>query len=120
MPREELVVRARDRAPLALVEETAREGKLPVVLFCAGGVAMLADAALMMRLVAEGIFVGSGIFKSSDPKTFARAIVDATTHFEDATVLVEACKRIAKSETAMEGLDVRTLSPEQLLATRGV
>jgi len=119
MPREELVVRARDLgAPLALVQQVARDGRLPVVLFCAGGVATPADAALMMRLGAEGVFVGSGIFKSSDPATFARAIVDATTHYEDAAVVVEASKRIAKSETAMDGLDVRTLAPEQLLATR--
>ena len=118
-PKEELVARARDLgAPLELVQLVAREGKLPVVLFCAGGVSTPADAALMMQLGAEGIFVGSGIFKSNDPKRFAKAIVDATTHFGDAKVVMDACRSLGASE-AMAGLDVRTLDESQLLATRG-
>jgi pyridoxal 5'-phosphate synthase pdxS subunit len=119
VPKEELVARARDLgAPLELVQEVAREGKLPVVLFCAGGVSTPADAALMMQLGAEGIFVGSGIFKSNDPKRFAKAIVDATTHFRDAKVVMDACRSLGASE-AMAGLDVRSLDESQLLATRG-
>ena len=73
----------------------------------------------MMQLGAEGIFVGSGIFKSNDPKTFARAIVDATTHFEKPEIVLEACRRIGKESEAMPGLDLRTLRPEELLAARG-
>ena len=118
-PPEELVSRARDLgAPLELVEWVAKEGKLPVVLFCAGGVSTPADAALMMQLGAEGIFVGSGIFKSADPRKFAKAIVDATTHFGDPEIVMEACRSLGESE-AMAGLDVRTLDESQLLATRG-
>jgi pyridoxal 5'-phosphate synthase pdxS subunit len=119
VPNEELVARARDLgAPLELVAEVANEGKLPVVLFCAGGVATPADAALMMQLGAEGIFVGSGIFKSKDPKRFARAIVDATTHFTEPAVVLEACRSLGVSE-AMPGLDVRQLSEVELMAPRG-
>ncbi len=118
-PEEELVSRARDLgAPLELVQSIAKEGKLPVVLFCAGGVSTPADAALMMQLGAEGIFVGSGIFKSQDPRKFAKAIVDATTHFGDPEIVMEACRSLGESE-AMPGLDVRTLDESQLLATRG-
>jgi pyridoxal 5'-phosphate synthase pdxS subunit len=118
-PKEELVARARDLgAPLELVAGVAREGKLPVVLFCAGGVATPADAALMMQLGAEGIFVGSGIFKSKDPRRFARAIVDATTHFSEPGVVLEACRSLGTSE-AMHGLDIRLLDEAQLLAPRG-
>jgi pyridoxal 5'-phosphate synthase pdxS subunit len=120
LPPEELVARARDLgAPLELVREVAREKRLPVVLFCAGGIATPADAALMMQLGAEGLFVGSGIFKSNDPKTFARAIVDATTHFDKPEVVLEACRRIGKESEAMHGLDLRTLRPDELLAVRG-
>jgi pyridoxal 5'-phosphate synthase pdxS subunit len=119
-PKEELVARARDLgAPVELVKEIARDGKLPVVLFCAGGVATPADAALMMQLGAEGIFVGSGIFKSKDPKRFARAIVDATTHFNEPAIVLEACRSLGASE-AMPGLDVRQLTEAQLMAPRGV
>ncbi len=118
-PKEELVVRARDLgAPLELVRQVAHEGRLPVVLFCAGGVSTPADAALMMQLGAEGIFVGSGIFKSKNPAAFARAIVDATTHFRDPKVVVEACRSLGAAE-AMPGIDVRTLDETQLMATRG-
>ncbi len=119
VPHEELVARARDLgAPLELVQSVAKDGKLPVVLFCAGGVSTPADAALMMQLGAEGIFVGSGIFKSSDSRKFAKAIVDATTHFNDANVVMEACRSLGESE-AMHGIDVRTLEPAQLFAARG-
>ena len=119
-PREELVVRARDLgAPLELVREVAEAKKLPVVLFCAGGVATPADAALMMELGAEGIFVGSGIFKSTDPAAFARAIVDATTHWQDADVVLRAHTTIPEEAKAMDGLDIRKLAPDELLATRG-
>ncbi|HEY0394965.1 MAG TPA: pyridoxal 5'-phosphate synthase lyase subunit PdxS [Candidatus Elarobacter sp.] len=120
MPREELVARARDLgAPLELVREVAETKKLPVVLFCAGGVSTPADAALMMELGAEGIFVGSGIFKSTDPAAFARAIVDATTHWQDANVVLNAHKSIPEAAKAMDGLDIRQLSEHQLLASRG-
>jgi pyridoxal 5'-phosphate synthase pdxS subunit len=118
-PHEELVSRARDLgASYELVAEVAKTGKLPVVLFCAGGVATPADAALMMQLGAEGIFVGSGIFKSKDPKRFARAIVDATTHFNEPGVVLEACRSLGASE-AMPGLDVRQLKETELMAARG-
>jgi pyridoxal 5'-phosphate synthase pdxS subunit len=118
-PKEELVARARDLgAPYELVAEVAREGRLPVVLFCAGGVSTPADAALMMQLGAEGIFVGSGIFKSKNHAAFAKAIVDATTHYEDPKVVADACKSLGTFE-AMPGLDVRNLPESQLLAPRG-
>jgi pyridoxal 5'-phosphate synthase pdxS subunit len=118
-PKEELVARARDLgAPYELVSQVAKEGRLPVVLFCAGGVSTPADAALMMQLGAEGIFVGSGIFKSKDPKRFARAIVDATTHFSDPSVVLEASRSLGASE-AMAGLDIRRLDESELLAPRG-
>jgi pyridoxal 5'-phosphate synthase pdxS subunit len=120
IPKEELVSRARDLgAPLELVRDIAEHKKLPVVLFCAGGVSTPADAALMMELGAEGIFVGSGIFKSTDPAAFARAIVDATTHWQDPDVVLRAHQSIPEEAKAMDGLDIRTLAPEQLLATRG-
>jgi pyridoxal 5'-phosphate synthase pdxS subunit len=119
VPPEELVSRARDiGAPLELVRQVARDGKLPVVLFCAGGVSTPADASLMMQLGAEGIFVGSGIFKSGDPKKFARAVVDATTHYDDPKIVMEACRSLGES-SAMPGLDVRALDESQLMSTRG-
>ena len=118
-PREELVARARDLgAPLELVEDVATNGKLPVVLFCAGGVSTPADAALMMQLGAEGIFVGSGIFKSKDSKAFAKAIVDATTHYNDPATVVAASKSLGLN-AAMPGIDLRKLPESELLATRG-
>jgi pyridoxal 5'-phosphate synthase pdxS subunit len=118
-PREELVARARELgASYELVREVAELRKLPVVLFCAGGVSTPADAALMMSLGAEGIFVGSGIFKSQNPAAFARAIVDATTHWNDPAAVVEAHKLIAGSE-AMPGLDIRQIPQDELLASRG-
>jgi pyridoxal 5'-phosphate synthase pdxS subunit len=120
VPEEELVARARDLgAPLELVRDVAKNGKLPVVLFCAGGVSTPADAALMMQLGAEGIFVGSGIFKSNNPKAFAKAIVDATTHFNDPKVIVEASRSLGKEAMAMEGIDLRKLPESELLSPRG-
>ena len=120
VPEEELVLRARDLgAPLDLVQYVAREKKLPVVLFCAGGVSTPADAALMMQLGAEGIFVGSGIFKSKQPAKFAKAIVDATTHFNDPAAIVAAHRELAGA-AAMPGIDLRGLPENELLASRGV
>ena len=119
VPEEELVSRARDLgAPLDLVQYVAREKKLPVVLFCAGGVSTPADAALMMQLGAEGIFVGSGIFKSKQPAKFAKAIVDATTHFNDPAAIVAAHRELAGA-AAMPGIDLRGLAENELLASRG-
>jgi pyridoxal 5'-phosphate synthase pdxS subunit len=104
------------RAPLDLVRDVARAGKLPVVLFCAGGIATPADASLMMQLGAEGVFVGSGIFKSQDPPARARAIVEATTHFEDPERVARASEALGE---AMTSLEARKLDEAQLLAQRG-
>ena len=103
-------------APLDLVREVARTGKLSVPNFSAGGIATPADAALVRHLGAEAIFVGSGIFKSEDPEKRARAIVKAATHFEDAQAVLEASEELGE---AMKGLDVRQLDPKELLQTRG-
>jgi pyridoxal 5'-phosphate synthase pdxS subunit len=103
-------------APLDVVREVAARGSLPVVLFSAGGIATPADAALMMALGAEGVFVGSGIFKSEDPPTRARAIVEATTHWQNAERVTEASRGLG---TAMVSLESSKLESEQLLAQRG-
>jgi pyridoxal 5'-phosphate synthase pdxS subunit len=103
-------------APLALVQQVARDGKLPVVLFCAGGIATPADASLMMQLGAEGVFVGSGIFKSGDPERRGRAIVEATTYYNDPARVAEASTGLG---AAMESIETSKLSSEQHLATRG-
>jgi pyridoxal 5'-phosphate synthase pdxS subunit len=103
-------------APLELVRDVAREGGLPVVLFCAGGIATPADAALMMSLGAEGVFVGSGIFKSEDPPARARAIVEATTHWQDPERVAAASRGLGG---AMVSLESSKLEDEQLLAPRG-
>ena len=103
-------------APLELVREVAQKGKLPVPNFSAGGIATPADAALVRQLGAEAVFVGSGIFKSSDPEKRARAIVKAATHYEDAKAVLEASEELGE---AMRGLDVRQLDPKELLQTRG-
>jgi pyridoxal 5'-phosphate synthase pdxS subunit len=114
---EELASAAKElAAPLDLVQEVAASGRLPVVLFCAGGIATPADAALMMALGAEGVFVGSGIFKSEDPPTRARAIVEATTHWQDAERVADASRGLG---TAMASLESSKLEGEQLLAQRG-
>jgi pyridoxal 5'-phosphate synthase pdxS subunit len=107
------------RVPVKLVKEVAEAGKLPVVLFCAGGISTPADASLMMQLGAEGNFVGSGIFKSNNPRAFAKAIVDATTHFDDPKVIVAASLSLGKESRAMEGLDLRKIPESELLAPRG-
>ena len=117
LPEEELVAEAKALgAPLELVMEVHNTGNLPVVNFAAGGVATPADAALMMQLGAEGVFVGSGIFKSSDPPAMARAVVKATTHYQDPAIIAEASKGLGD---AMPGLDIKTIPQQELLATRG-
>lgn len=103
-------------APYELVSRVAHEGKLPVPNFSAGGIATPADAALMMQLGAESIFVGSGIFKSDDPENRARAIVLATTYYKDSEVLAEISTGLLNG---MAGIDIRTLNKEELLAPRG-
>jgi pyridoxal 5'-phosphate synthase pdxS subunit len=116
-PQDELMTQAKEMgAPFELVAEIHRTGKLPVVNYAAGGVATPADAALMMQLGAEGVFVGSGIFKSSNPEVRARAIVKATTHYKDPEIIAEVSKNLGK---AMPGLDIKQIPPEELLATRG-
>jgi pyridoxal 5'-phosphate synthase pdxS subunit len=104
------------QAPLELVQWVAENGRLPVVNFSAGGIATPADAALMMQLGAEGVFVGSGIFKSSDPATRAKAIVEATTHFRDPERVAAASDGLGD---AMFSLETRKLDEQQLLANRG-
>ncbi|MGH2366146.1 MAG: pyridoxal 5'-phosphate synthase lyase subunit PdxS [Chloroflexota bacterium] len=117
LPKDELPAAAKEMgAPLDLVTETANAGRLPVVNFAAGGIATPADAALMMQLGCDGVFVGSGIFKSSNPAAYAKAIVQATTHFNDAKILVEVSKGLGE---AMPGLEISSIPAEQLLATRG-
>lgn len=103
-------------APLELVIEVHNTGKLPVVNFAAGGVATPADAALMMQLGAEGVFVGSGIFKSSDPEARAKAIVKAVTHFNDPAIIAEVSQSLG---VAMPGLEIKSIPADSLLATRG-
>jgi pyridoxal 5'-phosphate synthase pdxS subunit len=117
VPEEELMTEAKNLgAPYELVREIARTGKLPVVNFSAGGVATPADAALMMRLGAEGIFVGSGIFKSGNPLARAKAIVRATTHYQDPDILAEVSKNLGEP---MVGINLDTLSEQELMARRG-
>jgi len=116
-PQEELMAKAKEMgAPFELVAEIHKTGKLPVVNFAAGGVATPADAALMMQLGADGIFVGSGVFKSSNPEVRAQAIVKATTHFKDPEIIAEVSKNLGE---AMKGTDVKQIPPDKLLATRG-
>jgi pyridoxal 5'-phosphate synthase pdxS subunit len=107
-----------NKVPHELALLTAKLGRLPVVNFAAGGIATPADAALMMWLGADGVFVGSGIFKSSDPATRARAIVLATAFYDDPETVVEAQKMVSE-KNAMLGIDIRTLKPEQLMQVRG-
>ena len=114
---DELMAAAKEfKAPYDLILEVHRTGKLPVPNFSAGGIATPADAALMMQLGAETVFVGSGIFKSTDPKARAKAIVDATTHFNDAAYLAEVSAGIGD---AMPSLDVRTMPESDKMASRG-
>ena len=117
MPQEELMSFARDNgAPYELVKQVHDTGKLPVVNFAAGGIATPADAALMMQLGAEGVFVGSGIFKSADPEKRAKAIVKATTHYQDYKVIAEVSKNLGE---AMPGIEIKQIPEDQLLASRG-
>jgi pyridoxal 5'-phosphate synthase pdxS subunit len=117
LPEDELMAEAKAlNAPFDLVMETRQLGRLPVVNFAAGGVATPADAALMMQLGADGVFVGSGIFKSEDPAPRAHAVVKAVTNFNDPAVLAEVSRGLGEP---MKGLAARGLSPEETLATRG-
>lgn len=108
----------RHQAPIELIEYVAEHGRLPVPNFSAGGVATPADAALMMAMGAETVFVGSGIFKSNDPARFAKAIVKATTFWKDPVKVMEACDEVGVSEP-MRGLDTSSLPAEELMANRG-
>ena len=117
MSNDELMAAARDmQAPYELVKEVHDTGTLPVVNFAAGGIATPSDAALMMQLGVDGVFVGSGIFKSSQPELMAEAIVKATTHFNDPEIIAEVSRGLGD---AMPGLDVRTMPEDQQLAVRG-
>ncbi|MCX8131904.1 MAG: pyridoxal 5'-phosphate synthase lyase subunit PdxS [Clostridia bacterium] len=117
LPKEELMSAAKDMgAPYNLLLKTAEEGRLPVVNFSAGGIATPADASLMMQLGSEGVFVGSGIFKSSNPKKMAKAIVKATTYFNKPELLAEVSEDLGE---AMKGMEISQLSPEDILSSRG-
>jgi pyridoxal 5'-phosphate synthase pdxS subunit len=117
MSEDELPAEAKELgAPLELVIEIHKTGKLPVVNFAAGGVATPADAALMMQLGADGVFVGSGIFKSSNPSVRAKAIVKAVTHFKDAKIIAKVSRNLGE---AMLGMSVKQIPPEERLAGRG-
>jgi pyridoxal 5'-phosphate synthase pdxS subunit len=117
MSEDELFAEAKEiGAPYDLVKDVHENGKLPVVNFAAGGIATPADAALMMQLGAEGVFVGSGIFKSSDPDKMARAIVKATTHYQDAAIIAEVSRGTGQ---AMKGLEISAIPEAEILAKRG-
>ncbi len=117
MPNEELMTYAKNiGAPYALVKETKELGQLPVVNFAAGGIATPADAALMMQIGVDGVFVGSGIFKSGNPAQRAKAIVQATTHFNNPEILAEISTGLGE---AMVGINVSTMPKEDQLSTRG-
>jgi pyridoxal 5'-phosphate synthase pdxS subunit len=117
MREDELFTAAKElQAPLDLVQQVARDGRLPVVNFVAGGIATPADAALAMQLGAEGVFVGSGIFKSEDPARTANAIVQATTHFDNPKIIADVSKGLG---TAMRGLELATIPEAERLAVRG-
>tara|TARA_B100000131_G_scaffold301171_1_gene323141 strand:+ start:2844 stop:3725 length:882 start_codon:yes stop_codon:yes gene_type:complete len=114
---EELVAESKSiGAPLSLIQQVSKLGKLPVPNFAAGGIATPADASLMMQLGAESVFVGSGIFKSDDPKARAKAVVEATTHFEDPKIIAKASTGLKK---AMKGLDMSEIPQEERLQERG-
>src|SRR5690606_13868501 len=104
------------RVPVALVRETRERGRLPVVNFAAGGVAIPADAALMMQLGCDGVFVGSGIFKSEEPAVLAKAIVEAVAHYQDPAVLAKVSRGLGQT---MRGISVAGLASENRLAERG-
>ncbi|MFC4768491.1 pyridoxal 5'-phosphate synthase lyase subunit PdxS [Effusibacillus consociatus] len=117
MSEDELVFEAKNLgAPVELLLEVKKLGRLPVVNFAAGGVATPADAALMMHLGSDGVFVGSGIFKSDNPAKFAKAIVEATTHYQDYKLIAELSKNLG---TAMKGIELSTLAANERMAERG-
>jgi pyridoxal 5'-phosphate synthase pdxS subunit len=117
MPEEELMAYAKEiGAPYELMKETRALGRLPVVNFAAGGVATPADAALMMQLGVDGVFVGSGIFKSGDPARRAKAIVEATTHYRDAMIIAEVSKSLGEP---MVGIQISSIPEVELIAGRG-
>jgi pyridoxal 5'-phosphate synthase pdxS subunit len=117
MREDEMFVAAKElQAPLELVREVARQGKLPVVNFVAGGISTPSDAALVMQIGAEGVFVGSGIFKSEDPARMANAIVQATTHFDDAKIIADVSKGLG---APMRGIEMATIPEAERLAVRG-
>ena len=117
LPREELMTAAKEMAaPYELVLKVAKDGRLPVVNFSAGGIATPADAALMMQLGSEGVFVGSGIFKSSNPEKMARAIVKATTYYDKPDIVAQVSEDLGE---AMKGIEISQIDPQNLLSTRG-
>jgi pyridoxal 5'-phosphate synthase pdxS subunit len=117
MREDELFVAAKELgAPFEIVRDVAEQGRLPVVNFVAGGISTPADAALVMQLGAEGVFVGSGIFKSEDPARMANAIVQATTHYQDAKIVAEVSKGLG---APMRGLAMEAIPEQERLAVRG-
>lgn len=117
MSKDELYAEAKNLGvAYELLREVHENGKLPVVNFAAGGVATPADAALMMHLGADGVFVGSGIFKSDSPEKFARAIVEATTHYTDYKLIAEVSKNLG---APMKGIEISKLAPEDRMSNRG-
>ena len=117
MPKEELMTKAKELgAPFELLQEVAQKGKLPVVNFAAGGIATPADAALMMQLGADGVFVGSGIFKSDDPKIRAKAIVEATTHYDNPKIIAQVSEGLGE---AMKGIEISQISAAERMQDRG-
>lgn len=117
MPKEELMTKAKELgAPFKLLQEVAQKGRLPVVNFAAGGIATPADAALMMQLGADGVFVGSGIFKSDDPKIRAKAIVEATTHYDNPKIIAQVSEGLGE---AMKGIEISQISAAERMQDRG-
>src|SRR5665648_535173 len=117
MPKEELMSKAKELgAPFELLQEVAQKGKLPVVNFAAGGIATPADAALMMQLGADGVFVGSGIFKSDNPKIRAKAIVEATTHYDNPKIIAQVSEGLGE---AMKGLEISQIAVAERMQDRG-
>ncbi len=117
MPKEELMTKAKELgAPFELLQEVAQTGRLPVVNFAAGGIATPADAALMMQLGADGVFVGSGIFKSDDPKIRAKAIVEATTHYDNPKIIAQVSEGLGE---AMKGIEISQISAAERMQDRG-
>lgn len=117
IPKEELMTKAKELgAPFELLQEVAQKGKLPVVNFAAGGIATPADAALMMQLGADGVFVGSGIFKSDDPKIRAKAIVEATTHYDNPKIIAQVSEGLGE---AMKGIEISQIAASERMQDRG-